>query len=325
MSVPSARWEQLLSALAQLGLPPLPIPLAGTVIDSHTHLDATLEVSGLPVELNLAAAAAVGVRSVVEIGCDVPSSRWAVQVAKTYPQVVACVAIHPNDAARMSDDELEQALAVIDELATETPYVRGIGETGLDYYRTRDANAQQRQRRAFAAHIAIAAKHRLTLAIHDRDAHGDILKTLDAGAVPERVVMHCFSGDTEFATQCLARGAWLSFPGVLTYRANEYLREVLALTPLHRILIETDAPYLTAVPERGKRNAPYLMAHTLRFMASELNIAEAELCALLTANAETAYGGSWGRTFDSKGETSLECALPAAPPPAGGSYGGIRQ
>jgi TatD DNase family protein len=194
----------------------------------------------------------------------------------------------------MSDAELELALEEIDALATETPYVRGIGETGLDYFRTRDQEAQTRQWRSFAAHIRIANERGLTLAVHDRDAHADILKALDAAGVPERVVMHCFSADVAFARECLARGAWLSFPGVITYKANQYLRDVLAATPRERILIETDAPYLTPMPERGRRNAPYLIPHTLRFMASELGMDVAELCGILSDNAEAAYGGTWG-------------------------------
>ncbi|MDR2620459.1 MAG: TatD family hydrolase [Propionibacteriaceae bacterium] len=299
---------EISARLAELSLPPLPAPLDAAVIDSHTHLDATLEVSGLPVELSLAAAAAVGVTRMVQIGCDVPSSRWAVEVARAYPQVVACVAIHPNDAGRLSDTALDAALDEIAALAAAQPYVRGVGETGIDYYRTRELAAQERQRRSFAAHIRIAIAHDLTLAIHDRDAHADILKVWDATGAPNRVVMHCFSGDVAFAQECLARGAWLSFPGVITYKANQYLRDVLAITPRERILVETDAPYLTPVPERGKRNAPYLIPHTLRFMADELGLAEAELCALLTENAVAAYGGEWGETLP-----RYTAAEPAAP------------
>jgi TatD DNase family protein len=257
-------------------------------------MDTTLEVSGLPIELNIATANAVGVNKLVQIGCDVSSSYFAVELAQNHTNIVACVAIHPNDAARMSDAQLNDALRVIEQVAEEKPYVRGIGETGLDYFRTLNLAAQARQRYSFAAHIAIAVANDLTLAIHDRDAHADILRVLDECEKPKRIVMHCFSGDTLFARECLERGAWLSFPGVITYKANQYLRDVLAITPFERILIETDAPYLTPVPERARRNAPYLIPHTLRFMASELGIDEATLCERLTQNAYSAYGGAWG-------------------------------
>jgi TatD DNase family protein len=292
-----ANETELASALAEierLGLPALPEALPGAVIDSHTHMDVTRDISGLSVESNLTLARAVGVTKCVQIGCDVPSSRWAVQVADEYAQVIACVAIHPNDAARMNDVTLAEALGVVDELAARGGRVRGIGETGLDYFRTGSAEGREREKVSFAAHIKIALAHGLTLAIHDRDAHADILSVLDATGLPERIVMHCFSGDAAFARECLDRGAWLSFPGVVTYKANQYLRDALAQTPLDKVLVETDAPFLTPNPERGRRNAPYLVPHTVRFLAAELGLELDEMCTLLCTNAEAAYGGAWG-------------------------------
>jgi len=285
-------------SLAALNLPGLPEPLPRPVVDSHTHLDATEQASGLTVADALAAAAAVGVTKVVQIGCDALDSVWAERCAAGHPSVVACVALHPNEAARLDDATLDDQLSRIDALAGAGPHVRGVGETGLDYYRTHDAAGRARQRRSFAAHIGIAAARGLTLAIHDREAHNDILAILDEraqhGITPPRLIMHCFSGDADHARACLARGAWLSFPGVVTYSNAGVLREALAVVPPDRMLIETDAPYLTPVPHRGRWNSSYLVPHTVRFLAEETGADLAELCDRLSANAAAAYGGPWG-------------------------------
>ena len=282
-------------AIATLGLPALPTPLPRTVIDSHTHLDSTTKASKLSLDDNLAAAASVGIDRVVHIACTVPEARWAVETVKSHPNVIATVALHPNDAARCSSmEDLAANVALIDEIAGQHPSIRGIGETGLDYYRTRTPEGIALQKRSFADHIEIAKRRDLTLVIHDREAHDDILTILDECGVPERVIMHCFSGDVDFARECLDRGAWLSFPGTLTYPSAPNLRRALAVTPLDKLLVETDAPYLTAVPNRGKWNAPYLVPHLVRYIADLLQVDLAELCNHLTANAEAAYNGSWG-------------------------------
>ena len=280
--------------LAGLHLPPLPDPLPRPVLDSHTHLDATADHSGLTPPDNLRAAGEVGVRGVVQVGCDVAGSRWAVEFARRQPNVIATVAIHPNDAARMSDAELAQALTQIAALARADERVRGVGETGLDYYRTRDEAGRARQRTSLAAHIRLAQETGRTLVIHDRDAHADILRVLDEQGWPERVVMHCFSGDAEHAQRCLAHGAWLSFPGTLTFKGNDPLRQAAAITPADRLLVETDAPYLTPVPTRGRPNASYLLAHTVRFLAGVRGVELAELCDQLSGNTLAAFGGGWG-------------------------------
>ncbi|WIY83013.1 TatD family hydrolase [Propionimicrobium sp. PCR01-08-3] len=282
------------SVIERLGLPELPEALPRPTTDSHTHLDSTQEFSGLRTADNIEAAASIGVHRIVQIGCDVQSSQWAVNLAANCPQVVAAVAIHPNDAARMSDADAEQAWRVIDSLASAGRHVRAVGETGLDYFRTRDASGIARQKVMFVRHIATAKQYGLTLVIHDRDAHGDIADILDAEGWPERVVMHCFSGDAEFARRCLDHGAWLSFAGNVTYKANHQMREGLAIVPLDRILAETDAPYLTPIPHRGKANAPYLMAHTVRFLAEQKGADLAEFCTQLDVNATAAFGGRWG-------------------------------
>jgi TatD DNase family protein len=272
-------------------LPEAPEPLPAPVVDTHCHLDMTEQYSGLQARSALDRAAAVGVTRVVQIGCDVEGSRWAVAAAERWPDAVAGVALHPNDAARLGRG-LGDALAVIEELAGH-PRVRAVGETGLDYFRTPEPAGQAAQREAFAAHIALATAYGRTLVVHDRDAHADVLDVLDAEGVPDRVVMHCFSGDVDFARACLDRGAYLSFAGPITFKPNAALRVALAATPLDRVLVETDAPYLTPMPFRGRPNASYLLPHTVRSMAVTLGVDLGTLCRALTDNAVAAFGGEW--------------------------------
>ncbi|MCW2810917.1 MAG: AraC family transcriptional regulator [Friedmanniella sp.] len=272
-------------------LPDRPDPLPSPVVDTHCHLDVTQEVSGLEPADALARAASVGVTRLVQVGCDVEGSRWAVAAAQRFDAVVASVALHPNDAARLGAG-LADGLAAIEALAG-ADRVRGVGETGLDYFRTTEADAQARQRESFAAHIALAGRYDKTLVIHDRDAHADVLDVLDAEGVPDRMVMHCYSGDADFARACLDRGAYLSFAGTVTFKNNHHLRDALAVTPPDRVLVETDAPFLTPTPLRGRPNASYLVPLTVRFLAATLGRDLDGLCRALDANAEAAFGGAW--------------------------------
>ena len=272
-------------------LPELPEPLPAPVVDSHCHLDVTEAVSGLSPAEAVERARRVGVTRIVQIGCDVQGSRWAVSAAERWPNVIAGVAIHPNDAARLGS-ELASELAAIERLAGN-PRVRAVGETGLDFYRTRDVAGHAAQRDSFAAHIAFAKAEDKTLVIHDRDAHAEILAMLDTEGAPGRVVMHCFSGDADFARDCLDRGAYLSFAGTATFKNNDALRSALVVTPLDRLLTETDAPYLTPMPHRGRPNASYLIPHTARFLAQARGVELATLCRALNDNAVAAFGGSW--------------------------------
>ncbi|WP_028707986.1 TatD family hydrolase [Propionicicella superfundia] len=273
-------------------LPPAPEPLPRPVTDAHTHLLSTQEFSGLAVADALAAARAVNVTRLVEVGVDVASSRAAVALSETHPEVVANIAIHPNDAARLGVN-LAGALAELEPLAAH-PGVRGIGETGLDYFRTTDAAGRALQRESFTWHIRLAQRTGATLVIHDRDAHDDVLAVLDEAGVPERVVMHCFSGDAAFAAECVARGAWLSFPGTLTFKPNEALREAARAVPADRLLVETDAPYLTPMPFRGKPNSSYLLPLTVAFLAGVRGLGLGDCCDLVNDNAAAAFGGGWG-------------------------------
>jgi len=268
--------------------PPAPEPLPHPVVDNHCHLDIA-DGDWLPTEEALALAASVGVPRIVQIGCDLPGARWAVATAHEHSSVVAGVALHPNEAPRV---DLDAAFAEIEELATDDR-VRAVGETGLDYFRT-DDSGRDAQQESFRRHIDLARRLGKTLVIHDRDAHADVLATLDEVGVPERVVMHCFSGDPVFARACLDRGAYLSFAGTVTFKNAPVLREALAVTPLDRVLVETDAPFLTPMPYRGRPNASYLIPHTMRVMAQTRGDDLAELCAAVDANTDAAFGGCWG-------------------------------
>ena len=273
--------------------PPSPEPLPHPVVDNHCHLDVDSDTQHLPVAEAVASAARVGVPRIVHIGCDLAGAQWAVETAERHDGIVVAVSLHPNEAPRLAAaNRLDAALIEIDALATSSRKVRAIGETGLDYYRT-DLQGRPAQHESFRAHIAMAHRHGLTLVIHDRDAHDDILAILDEEGVPERTVMHCFSGDASFARACLDRGCWLSYAGTVTFKNAAYLREALVVTPLDRLLVETDAPFLTPVPYRGRPNASYLIPVTVRAMAHLLGTDLAVLCAAIDANTDAAFGGRW--------------------------------
>jgi TatD DNase family protein len=273
--------------------PTAPQPLVGTVIDSHTHLDVhdnSLhgEIGPDPGQL-LDWAREVGVDRVVQVGCDVASSRWAIEVASRFPSVIATVALHPNEAPRLAaKGELESALSQIAELA-ESALVRGIGETGLDYFRTGEAG-HAAQHESFRFHIDLAKRLDKTLVIHDRDAHDDVISVLLEQGAPNRVVFHCFSGDADMAGVCAEHGWYMSFAGVITFKNSAALREALLVAPLDSILVETDAPYLTPVPNRGKVNASYLMPYTVRTIAELRGLSELAATEVLTQNTLRAFG-----------------------------------
>lgn len=271
--------------------PPAPEPLPVAVYDNHCHLEIEdgAEKGGLSLDEQLDRAAAVGVVGVVQAGGDIESSRWSAWAAASHPRVLAAVAIHPNEAPAYAEQGmLDGAIAVIDELAAQ-PRVRAIGETGLDFFRTGEEGLPA-QYESFEAHIALAKKHDIAMQIHDRDAHDAVLDTLERVGAPERTVFHCFSGGADMARIAADRGYWLSFAGNVTFKNAQNLRDALAVTPRERILVETDAPFLTPTPLRGRPNAPYLVPVTVRFMAAELRMPVDELCAQLAANTLEVYG-----------------------------------
>jgi TatD DNase family protein len=270
--------------------PPPPEPLPRPVIDSHTHLDITLTEGGSggpgSVEAAIAFARGVGVDRLVQVGVDVASSRWGVEVAHRHSVVVATVALHPNEAPRRPD--LDGGLREIEALAAD-PRVRGIGETGLDTFRTGE-EGRAAQEASFRAHIGFAKRYGKPLVIHDRDAHADVLRVLDSEGAPETVVLHCFSGDAEFARECVRRGYVLSFAGTVTFGNAGGLREAATVTPMDQLLVETDAPYLTPTPYRGRPNASYLIPLTVRALAETKNVELDELCAAISATGDRVFG-----------------------------------
>jgi len=274
--------------------PAAPEPLAVPVYDNHAHLEiedgpSTGSGTGLTLDDQLARAGDVGVIGVVQAGGDIESSRWSAWAAASHPRLLAAVAIHPNEApAYAAAGRLDEAIGVIDELAAQ-PRVRAIGETGLDFFRTAEAGLPA-QFESFEAHIALAKKHGIAMQIHDRDAHDAVLETLGRVGAPERTVFHCFSGDADMARIAGEHGYWLSFAGNVTFKNAQNLRDALAVIPRDRILVETDAPFLTPTPHRGRPNAPYLIPVTVRFMAAELGVEVDELCAQLAANTLEVYG-----------------------------------
>jgi TatD DNase family protein len=235
----------------------------------------------------IASAARVGVTTLIQIGIDVPSSRWAADTALAQESVWATVSVHPNEAPRLGGG-MEAALAEIAALAA-LPQVRGVGETGLDHFRTGEPGWAV-QEESFRRHIDLARRHGKALVIHDREAHADVLRVLDEEGAPDTVVFHCFSGDVAMAKVCADNGYLMSFAGNVTYPKAQHLRDALAVAPLDLVLVETDAPFLPPVPHRGRPNAPYLIPVTLRAMAQVQGLDEDVLAAAVGANTRRAFG-----------------------------------
>jgi TatD DNase family protein len=282
--------------------PPAPEPLRVTVADSHTHLDMQAGTVAAAIER----AAVAGVGTLIQVGCDLAGSRWAARTADEYESVWATVALHPNEAPRIVHGDpggpgsrpgarkaggtaaLDAALDEIDALAA-LPQVRGVGETGLDYYRT-GPEGMAAQHHSFRRHVEIAKKHGKALVIHDREAHEDVLRILAGEGAPATVVFHCFSGDAAMAEVCAERGYYMSFAGNVSYKNAQNLREAVAVAPLDRLLVETDAPFLTPVPHRGRPNAPYLIPLTVRAMAAARGDDEDTLATAVAANTAKVFG-----------------------------------
>ena len=268
--------------------PPLPEPLNVKCVDAHAHIEiVTNTAPGSPeVGRVLEEARSVGIDRIVQVGYSAEQSKWCVEMAEHWPNVLAAVALHPNEAPVVKD--LEADLAIIEKLA-QHPKVRAIGETGLDYFRTKP-DLQERQRYSFRRHIALAKKLGKALVIHDRDAHRDVRDVLLEEGAPEKTVFHCFSGDAQMAEECVAAGYMLSFAGTLTFKNAPALREALKLVPSDQLLVETDSPFLAPMPHRGSLNTPAQIPTILRFMAEEREADLDELCAAISANSERIFG-----------------------------------
>ena len=268
---------------------PLPEALPTPCVDSHAHLEIVTNTEPDHPEIKrvLDEAASVGIDRVVQVGYSAEQSEWSVKCAETWnTQVLAAVALHPNEAPIV--DDLEKDLAIIDSLASH-PRVRAIGETGLDFFRTENA-LQDKQKYSFKRHIEIAKRHNKALVIHDRDAHRAVLDTLDEVGAPEITIFHCYSGDADMARECIDKGYVLSFAGTVTFKNAPQLREAVKLVPHNQLLVETDSPFLAPMPHRGSLNTPAQIPNIVRFIAAERGEDLATLTAAISANADRIFG-----------------------------------
>lgn len=273
-----------------LSYPELPEPLLVGTYDNHTHLEIADGDQPMDYRDHLSLAEQAGILGAVQVGVTLESSKWCAEVASKEPRLLAAVAIHPNEAAKyQSKQVLDRDIDEIAQLATQER-VRAIGETGLDFFRTEYASGLELQQYSFERHIQIAKDLDLALQIHDRDAHDKVVETLIRVGPPKKVVFHCYSGDVELAKICKEHGWYTSFAGNITIKRNQHLRDSLKIMPRDKILVETDAPFLTPEPLRGRPNAPYLVPITVRFMANELGMDSNELSGQLAKNTIEVYG-----------------------------------
>ncbi len=268
---------------------PLPEPLTISCIDSHVHLEIIIDTSPDDPAIGeiLRQAESVGIDRVVQVGYSVAQSQWSIACAEKFDtQVLAAVALHPNEAPIV--DDLEKDLEKIAEMA-DHPRVCAIGETGLDFFRT-PPELRDRQKYSFRRHIEIAKTYKKALVIHNRDSHRDVLDLLDEEGAPEKVIFHCFSGGVDMAEECIKKGYILSFAGTVTFKNAPELREAVRLVPLDQILVETDSPFLAPMPHRGSLNTPAQIPRILRAIAEERNEDLEVLINAINANALQAFG-----------------------------------
>ena len=303
---------------------PEPLPEGAHVIDNHTHVASVVpfaramsheavakgqpEVPVYGVDELLSQAVSVGVEGIIDCGCELPNLMTAVDMAREHDNVHAAIAIHPNEAVRHGhravpgpdglpvtykpwhDTGFEEALAEVHRLARTHPdEVVAIGETGMDLFRTGEG-AKELQREAFRAHIALAKELDLPMQIHDRDAHRQVIETLLADGAPERTVFHSYSGDAHMAEIAREHGWFLSFSGTCGYKGNDGILASLRIVGLDHAMVETDAPYLTPMPYRGRTNAPYMIPYTLRAMADALDAPVAEIARATRRTTREVYG-----------------------------------
>ena len=268
---------------------PLPEPIKTKTVDSHAHLELihNSEPDSPLIKQTLDQAASVGIDRVVQVGYSAEQSIWSVKCAESFiGQVVAAVALHPNEAPVV--DDLEKDLKIIEELASN-PRVRAIGETGLDFFRTPE-ELRDKQKYSFARHIKMAKDHNKALVIHDRDSHRAVLDLLIQEGAPDKTIFHCYSGDAQMAKECIANNYILSFAGTLTFKNAPELREAVALVPVEQLLVETDSPFLAPMPNRGSLNTPAQIPNTLRVMADLRGESVDYLAGAISENAERIFG-----------------------------------
>lgn len=293
-----------------LTLPEAPEPLPTRVVDNHTHLESIagrLGAQAPGLAEHLRAAHAVGVDRLVQIGCDLESARSSLEMPSgPAARLRVGLALHPNEVVahhRLREEApdgmeptfldrheipYDEAFGQISELSRNAR-VCAIAETGLDYFRAGE-RGRALQRVAFRDHIALAKERGLPMQIHDREAHAAVLEVLDADGAPEVTILHSFSGDAEFARECLDRGFYLSFSGTVTFKNAQGIREAAMIVPGERLLLETDAPYLTPEPNRGRVNAPFQLPHTIRFLANLRGEPLEAFCTRLSRLSEDLYG-----------------------------------
>ncbi|KFU82783.1 TatD DNase family protein [Amycolatopsis lurida] len=264
-------------------LPPIPDRLPVSVVDAHTHLDACGAVTAADVSAMVDRAERAGVSRVITVADDLASARWAAQASTWDPRVWAAVAIHPTRTKDFGEPEKSE----VESLARESRVV-AVGETGLDYYW--DYSPHDAQQDAFRWHIDLAKRIGKPLMIHDRDAHDDVLRILEEEGAPEQVVFHCFSGDEHIARRCVDAGYVLSFAGTVSFRNARGLHEAARIVPADQYLVETDAPFLTPHPFRGRPNEPYCAAYTVRHLASLRGEAVHEVAESVRTTAERVFG-----------------------------------
>lgn len=268
---------------------PLPEALPLPCVDTHAHLEivTNTEVDDPALDEVIEESASVGINRIVQVGYSAEQSEWSVALANRFnSSVLAAVALHPNEAPVV--DDLEADLAIIERLADQER-VRGIGETGLDFFRTEES-LQERQRYSFRRHIDIAKRKKKALIIHDRDAHRAVLDVLEEEGAPETTIFHCYSGDVEMARECVAKEYFLSFAGTLTFKNAPHLREAIQVVPKELLLAETDSPFLAPMPFRGYLNTPAQVVRTINFMAEVRGDDLEDLIENLSANAERCFG-----------------------------------
>jgi len=252
------------------------------MLDSHAHLDFRNFDKDRDEVLKRAEKS--GIKLLINVGVDLPSSRKSIELAEKYSFIYAAVGIHPHDAAAVPSDYLQQ----LEEMARH-PRVVALGEMGLDFYRDRSPRSLQQE--VFRGQLRLARKVNLPVIIHSRQAHDTLLKILEEEGVPPRGgVMHCFSGDLKLAEKCLKLGLYISFAGPITYSSrNNNLSEVAAAVPLEKLLIETDAPFLPPEPWRGKRNEPAYVLRVAEKIASLKGVTAEEVGLKSLENAGTLF------------------------------------
>ncbi len=262
-----------------------PVPQSGiSLVDTHCHLDMVSYENDL--EIVLQNASQHNVRAIISVGIDVQSSRRAVELACLYPMISATVGIHPHDVDNITD----RTFSILADLAQNNKeHIVGYGEIGLDY--VKGYSSPENQRRQFRNQLLLADELGLPVIIHDREAHEDTLSILqERGPFRYGGVMHCFSGDLDFARKILDLGLFISIPGTVTFKNAALLQKVAQKIPLSSLLLETDGPFLAPVPYRGKRNEPHFILYTAQAVAELRDIPLEEVARQSSKNAKTLFG-----------------------------------